>query len=53
VFNEITAFNNLPRGYYVNVYFNDLTPVYYNASGYGFTLPGKLMLINVTSSHEG
>ncbi|ESQ25792.1 MAG: hypothetical protein JCHSAcid_07290 [uncultured Acidilobus sp. JCHS] len=53
VYNEITAFNDLPRGYYVNVYFNDLTPVYYNASGYGFTLPGKLVLINVTSSHEG
>ncbi|MFP3287723.1 MAG: hypothetical protein RXP86_10730 [Acidilobus sp.] len=50
IFNEIMAFNNLPRGYYVNVYFNDLTPVYYNASGYGFTLPGKLVLINVTSS---
>jgi len=50
VFNEITAFNGLPRGYYVNVYFNDLTPVYYNASGYGFTLPGKLVLINVSSS---
>ena len=49
----ITAFNGLPRGYYVNVYFNELTPVYYNASGYGFTLPGKLVLINVTSSHEG
>jgi hypothetical protein len=44
--------NYLPR-YYVNIYFNDLTPVYYNASGYGFTLPGKLVLINVTSSHEG
>jgi len=50
VYNEITAFNDLPRGYYVNIYFNDLTPVYYNASGYGFTLPGKLVLINVTSS---
>ncbi len=53
VFNEISAFNYLPRGYYINIYFNDLTPVYYNASGYGFTLPGKLVLINVTSSHEG
>jgi len=52
VYNEITVSNDLPR-YYVNIYFNDLTPVYYNASGYGFTLPGKLMLINVTSSHEG
>jgi hypothetical protein len=53
VFNAITAFNGLPRGYYVNIYFNELTPVYYNASGYGSTLPGKLVLINVTSSHEG
>jgi hypothetical protein len=52
VYNEITVSNDLPR-YYVNIYFNDLTPVYYNASGYGFTLPGKLVLINVTSSHEG
>ena len=49
VYNEITAFS-YPRGYYVNIYFNDLTPVYYNASGYGFTLPGKLVLINVSSS---
>jgi hypothetical protein len=49
VYNEITVSNYLPR-YYVNIYFNDLTPVYYNASGYGFTLPGKLVLINVTSS---
>ncbi|MFP3161925.1 MAG: hypothetical protein RXQ69_01355 [Acidilobus sp.] len=52
VYNEITVSNYLPR-YYVNIYFNDLSPVYYNASGYGSTLPGKLMLINVTSSHEG
>jgi len=50
VYNEIAALNGLPRGYYVNIYFNDLTPVYYNASGYGFTLPGKLVLINLTSS---
>ncbi|MFP3172322.1 MAG: hypothetical protein RXQ79_04690, partial [Acidilobus sp.] len=50
VFNEIMVSNDLPRGYYVNVYFNDLTPVYYNASGYGFTLPRGLVLINVTSS---
>jgi hypothetical protein len=49
VYNEITVSNYLPR-YYVNIYFNDLTPVYYNASGYGFTLPGKLVLINVSSS---
>jgi len=41
--------NNLPQ-YYVNVYYNDLTSVYYNASGYGFTLPRELILINLTSS---
>jgi len=41
--------NNLPR-YYVNIYLNDLTPVYYNASGYGFTLPRGLIFINLTSS---
>jgi hypothetical protein len=52
VYNEIIVSNDLPR-YYVNIYFNELTPVYYNASGYGFTLPGKLVLINVTSSHKG
>ena len=50
VYNVITALNGLPPGYYVNIYFNDLTPVYYNASGYGSTLPGKLVLINVSSS---
>jgi len=50
VYNEIAALNGLWRSYYVNIYFNDLTPVYYNASGYGFTLPGKLVLINVSSS---
>jgi len=49
VYNGIIVSNDLPR-YYVNIYFNDLTPVYYNASGYGFTLPGKLVLINVSSS---
>ena len=53
VFSTIMVFNSFPPPYYVNVYFNGLTPVYYNASGYGFTLPGKLVLINVTSSHEG
>jgi hypothetical protein len=50
VYNDITAFNDLPRGYYVNIYFNDLTPVYYNASGYGFVMPRGLILINVSSS---
>jgi hypothetical protein len=50
VFNEIMASNDLLRGYYVNIYFNDLTPVYYNASGYGFVMPRGLILINVSSS---
>jgi len=50
VFNEITVSNFLPRGYYVNVYYSGLTPVYYNASGYGSTLPRGLVLINVSSS---
>jgi len=35
--------------HYVNVYYSDLTPVYYTVSGYGFTLPRELILINVTS----
>jgi hypothetical protein len=35
---------------YVNVYYSNLTPVYVNASGYGFTLPRELILINVSSS---
>jgi hypothetical protein len=35
---------------YVNVYYSDLTPVYVNASGYSFTLPRELILINVSSS---
>jgi hypothetical protein len=35
---------------YVNVYYSDLTPVYVNASGYSFTLPKELILINVSSS---
>jgi hypothetical protein len=34
--------------YNVNVYFSNLTPVY-TVSGYGFTLPKELILINVTS----
>jgi len=49
VFSFIGVSNTLPP-YYVNVYFNDLTPVYYNASGYGFVMPRGLMLINVSSS---
>ena len=35
--------------YNVNVYYSNLTPVYWTASGYGFTLPKPLILINVTS----
>ena len=35
---------------YVNVYYSDLTPMYVNASGYGFTLPRELILINLSSS---
>ena len=35
---------------YVNVYYSDLTPMYVNASGYSFTLPKELILINVSSS---
>jgi len=50
VFSLIIVSNTFPRGYYVNVYYSGLTPVYYNASGYGFTLPGKLVLINVSPS---
>jgi hypothetical protein len=44
--NQIMTSNNLP--YYVNVYYSNLTPVY-TVSGYGFTLPNELILINVTS----
>jgi hypothetical protein len=40
---------NTLLNYYVNIYYSNLTPVYYNASGYGFTLPRELILINVTS----
>jgi len=47
VANYITINNELP--YNVNVYFSNLTPVYVNASGYSFTLPKELILINVTS----
>ncbi|MFP3320235.1 MAG: hypothetical protein RXO24_06705 [Acidilobus sp.] len=35
--------------YNVSVYYSNLTPVYWTASGYGFTLPKGLILINVTS----
>ena len=41
--------NAFPRGYYVNVYYSGLTPVYYNASGYGFVMPRGLILVNVSS----
>jgi len=41
---------NTLLNYYVNVYYSDLTPVYVNASGYSFTLPRELILINVSSS---
>ena len=47
--NYISIHNDLPPPYYVNVYFSNLTPVYVNASGYSFTLPKELILINVTS----
>jgi hypothetical protein len=50
VFSLIIVSNTFPRGYYVNVYYSGLTPVYYNASGYGFTLPRGLILVNVSSS---
>jgi hypothetical protein len=42
--------DNTYTSQYVNVYYSGLTPVYYNASGYGFTLPRGLVLINVSSS---
>jgi hypothetical protein len=45
----ISVDNSLPR-YYVNVYYSGLTPVYYNASGYGFVMPRGLIFINVSSS---
>jgi hypothetical protein len=41
--------NFIPR-YYVNMYYSDLTPVYYNASGYGFAMSRGLIFINVSSS---
>jgi len=50
VSSTIMVFNSFLPPYYVNVYYSGLTPVYYNASGYGFTLPRGLVLINVSSS---
>jgi hypothetical protein len=44
----ITINNGLWQ-YNVSVYYSNLTPVYWTASGYGFTLPKELVLINVTS----
>jgi hypothetical protein len=41
--------NNGLRQYNVNVYYSNLTPVYWIASDYGFTLPKGLILINVSS----
>jgi hypothetical protein len=45
----IAVSNPLPR-YYVNVYYSGLTPVYYNASGYGFAMSRGLIFINMSSS---
>jgi len=45
----IMVSNFIPR-YYVNVYYSGLTPVYYNASGYGFAMSRGLIFINLTSS---
>jgi len=42
--------SNTYSSQYVNVYYSDLTPMYVNASGYSFTLPRELILINVSSS---
>jgi hypothetical protein len=50
VFSNIMVSNTFPPPYYINVYYSGLTPVYYNASGYGFTLPRGLILVNVSSS---
>jgi hypothetical protein len=47
--NNFLVSNTFPRGYYVNVYFSNLTPMY-TVSGQGFTLPRELILINVSSS---
>jgi hypothetical protein len=48
-FYAVGVSNFLPP-YYVNVYYSDLTPVYYNASGYGFAMSRGLIFINVSSS---
>jgi hypothetical protein len=50
VFSTIMVFSDFLPPYYVNVYYSGLTPVYYNASGYGFVMPRGLILINVSSS---
>jgi hypothetical protein len=50
VFSTIMVFSYFLPPYYVNVYYSALTPVYYNASGYGFAMPRGLILINVSSS---
>ena len=47
--NNFLVSNTFPRGYYVNVYFSNLTPMY-TVSDQGFTLPNELILINVSSS---
>jgi hypothetical protein len=47
--NNFLVSNTFPRGYYVNVYFSNLTPMY-TVSDQGFTLPRELILINVSSS---
>jgi len=46
----IIGVSNFLPPYYVNVYYSDLTPVYYNASGYGFAMSRGLIFINLTSS---
>jgi len=48
-FYAVGVSNFLPP-YYVNMYYSDLTPVYYNASGYGFAMSRGLIFINVSSS---
>jgi len=47
--NTILISNTYPSQY-VNVYYSDLSPMYANASGYSFTLPKELILINLSSS---
>ena len=41
--------DNTYSSQYVNVYYSNLTPVYYTVSGQGFTLPRELILINLSS----